>query len=206
MHKFVSSTRAVMRHHVLTDAIFFGPFVAKTMPAPVAKAFLIVVGSLLLAVSAQIKIPFYPVPVTGQTLVVLLIGMTYGPLLGGATVAAYLLQGAIGLPVFAGAAVGMAALVGPTGGYLAGFLVAAVIMGILAERGMGRSVISTVIAMMIGNAVIYAMGVSWLTSFIGMEKALMFGMAKFLYGDALKLVIAACLMPVAWRFVKSAQK
>ena len=85
-----------MRHHVLTDAIFFGPFAAKTMSAPVAKAFLIVVGSLLLAVSAQIKIPFYPVPVTGQTLVVLLIGMTYGPLLGGATVAAYLLQGAMG--------------------------------------------------------------------------------------------------------------
>ena len=100
----------------------------------------------------------------------------------------------------------MAALVGPTGGYLAGFLVAAIAMGFLAERGMGRSVISTVIAMVFGNAVIYAMGVSWLTSFIGLEKALMLGMAKFLYGDALKLVIAACLMPVAWRLVKSAQK
>ncbi|MDC0650128.1 biotin transporter BioY [Candidatus Puniceispirillum sp.] len=206
MHKSASSTTAVMRHNVLTDAIILGPFAAKAVSAPVAKAFLIVIGSLLLAMSAQIKIPFYPVPVTGQTLVVLLIGMTYGPRLGGATVAAYLLQGALGLPVFAGTAVGMAALVGPTGGYLAGFLVAAVIMGFLAERGMGRSVISTVIAMMIGNAVIYAMGVAWLSGFIGMEKALMFGMAKFLYGDALKLVIAACLMPVAWRVVKSAQK
>ena len=206
MHKSASSTTAVMRHNVLTDAILFSPFAAKAVSAPVAKTFLIVVGSLLLAMSAQIKIPFYPVPVTGQTLVVLLIGMTYGPRLGGATVAAYLLQGALGLPVFAGTAVGMAALVGPTGGYLAGFLVAAVIIGFLAERGMGRSVITTVIAMMIGNAVIYAMGVSWLSGFIGMEKALMFGMAKFLYGDALKLVIAACLMPVAWRFVKSAQK
>jgi biotin transport system substrate-specific component len=101
-------------------------------------------------------------------------------------------KGRWGLPVFAGATVGIAALVGPTGGYLAGFLVAAIVMGFLAERGMGRSVISTVIAMVIGNAVIYAMGVSWLTSFIGMEKALMLGMAKFLYGDALKLVIA-CL-------------
>ena len=74
MHKSASSTTAVMRHHVLTDAILFGPFAAKAMSAPVAKAFLIVFGSLLLAVSAQIKIPFYPVPVTGQTLVVLLIG------------------------------------------------------------------------------------------------------------------------------------
>jgi biotin transport system substrate-specific component len=206
MHKSASSTSAVMRHHVLTDAILFGPFAAKAMPTPVAKAVLIVVGSLLLAVSAQIKVPFYPVPVTGQTLVVLLIGMTYGSRLGGATVAAYLLQGAMGLPVFSGAAVGMAALAGPTGGYLAGFFVAAVIMGFLAERGMGRSVISTVIAMLIGNAVIYAMGVLWLTSFIGLEKALMLGMVKFLYGDALKLVIAACLMPMAWRLVKIARK
>jgi biotin transport system substrate-specific component len=206
MHKSASSTTAVVRHHVLTDAILFSPFAAKAMSVPVAKAFLIVVGSLLLAISAQIKIPFYPVPVTGQTLVVLLIGMTYGPRLGGATVAAYLLQGAMGWPVFAGTAVGAAALVGPTGGYLAGFLVAAVVMGFLAERGMGRSIISTVIAMMIGNAVIYVMGVSWLISFIGVEKALVFGMAKFLYGDLLKLVVAACLMPVAWRFVSSAQK
>ena len=206
MEKFASPTSALMRHHVLTDAILFSPFAVKAISPPVAKAFLIVVGSLLLAVSAQIKIPFYPVPVTGQTLVVLLIGITYGPRLGGATVAAYLLQGAMGLPVFAGAAVGMAALVGPTGGYLAGFFVAAVVMGFLAERGMGRSATSTVIAMVIGNAVIYALGVSWLTSFIGVEKALMLGMVKFLYGDALKLVIAACLMPVAWQFVKFAQK
>ena len=206
MQKSASSTSALMRHHVLTDAILFAPFAAKAMSATVAKAFLILVGSLLLAVSAQIKIPFYPVPVTGQTLAVLLIGMTYGPRLGGATVAAYLLQGAMGLPVFAGAAVGMAALLGPTGGYLAGFFVAAVVMGFLAERGMGRSATSTVIAMLIGNAVIYAVGVSWLTSFIGVEKALMLGMVKFLYGDALKLVIAACVMPLAWQFVKSARK
>ena len=88
MQKSVSSTAAVMRHHVLTDAILFGSFAGKAISEPVAKAFLIVVGSLLLAVSAQIKIPFYPVPVTGQTLVVLLIGMTYGPRLGGATIAA----------------------------------------------------------------------------------------------------------------------
>ena len=93
MHKSVSSTTAAMRHYVLTDAILFGPFAGKPISEPVAKAFLILVGSLLLAVSAQIKIPFYPVPVTGQTLVVLLIGMTYGPRLGGATVAAYLLKG-----------------------------------------------------------------------------------------------------------------
>ncbi len=206
MHKPQSSVAATMRQDVLTDAILYGPFASKAMSVPVAKAFLIVVGSLLLAISAQVKIPFYPVPVTGQTLVVLLIGMTYGVRLGGATVAAYLLQGVMGLPVFAGSAVGMAALLGPTGGYLAGFLVAAVVMGFLAERGMGRGMISTIAAMLIGNAIIYAMGVSWLTSFIGVEKALAAGVLPFLYGDALKLAVAACMMPAAWRFVKGAQK
>jgi len=95
---------------------------------------------------------------------------------------------------------------GPTGGYLAGFLVAAVVMGFLAERGIGRGMISTIAAMLIGNAIIYAMGVSWLTSFIGVEKALAAGVLPFLYGDALKLAVAACMMPAAWRFVKGAQK
>ena len=206
MHRPSSSVAATMRQDVLTDAILYGPIASKAMSIPVAKAFLIVVGSLLLAVSAQVKIPFYPVPVTGQTLVVLLIGMTYGVRLGGATVAAYLLQGAMGLPVFAGSAIGMAALLGPTGGYLAGFLVAAVVMGFLAERGMGRGMISTIAAMLMGNAVIYAMGVSWLATFIGFEKAVAAGVLPFLYGDALKLAVAACMMPAAWRFVKRAQK
>jgi biotin transport system substrate-specific component len=167
---------------------------------------LVVLGSLLLAVSAQLKIPLYPVPVTGQTLVVLLIGMTYGPRLGGITMAAYLFEGAVGLPVFAGGAAGMAVLFGPTGGYLFGFLLAVVAMGYLAERGMGRSVVSTVIAMVIGNMVIYLCGVSWLADFIGFGEAMEAGVLPFLYGDALKLAVAAGLMPLAWRAVKAAQK
>jgi biotin transport system substrate-specific component len=171
-----------------------------------AKALLVVVGSLLLAASAQFKIPLYPVPVTGQTLVVLLIGMTYGPRLGGFTVATYLLQGSLGLPVFAGAGFGIATLLGPTGGYLFGFLAASVVMGLLAERGMGRHIISTLIAMIIGNVVIYVMGASWLANFIGAEKALAAGVLPFLYGDALKLMVAAGLMPLAWRLVKGLQK
>lgn len=197
---------ATVRFPVITDVILNGPLSSKLIPAPAVKVFLIVIGSLLLAASAQIKIPLYPVPVTGQTLVVLLIGMVYGLRLGGITIAAYLLQGAIGLPVFAGGAFGIATLVGPTGGYLGGFLIAAVVMGFLAERGMGRNIISTIIAMIIGNAVIYVMGVSWLASFIGAEKALAAGVLPFLYGDALKLVVAAGLMPVAWSIVKRLQK
>jgi len=190
---------------VLADAILGGRFVPATLSMSAAKAFLVVIGSLLLAASAQFKIPLYPVPITGQTLVVLLIGMTYGARLGGVTVAAYLFQGAVGLPVFAGGAFGIATLFGVTGGYLFGFLAAAVAMGKLAERGMGRTVTSTVIAMLIGNLVIYLMGATWLGSFIGFEKAVAVGVVPFLYGDVAKLIVAAGLMPVAWRLVKSAQ-
>ena len=169
----------------------------------VTKATLVVFGGLLLAVSAQFKIPLYPVPVTGQTLVVLLIGMTYGPRLGGITLAAYLFEGALGLPVFAGGAAGAAVLMGPTAGYLFGFLLAAIAMGYLAERGMGRTVVSTIAAMVIGNCVIYLCGALWLANFIGFGQAIAAGVLPFLYGDALKLVVAAGLMPWAWRAVKS---
>ena len=101
---------------------------------------------------------------------------------------------------------GIATLLGPTGGYLGGFLIAAIIMGVLAERGMGRGISSTIIAMMIGNIVIYIAGASWLASFVGAEKALTAGVFPFLYGDVLKLTVAAGLMPVAWHLVNKLQK
>ena len=205
MNQKLSAARAA-RMPTLADAMLANIMAPSTATSALTKAALVVFGSLLLAVSAQFKIPLYPVPVTGQTLVVLLIGMTYGPRLGGITMAAYLFEGAIGLPVFAGGAAGMAVLFGPTGGYLLGFLLAAVAMGYLAERGMGRSVVSTVIAMVIGNMVIYLCGASWLAGFIGFGKAMAAGVLPFLYGDALKLAVAAGLMPLAWRAVKAAQK
>jgi biotin transport system substrate-specific component len=205
MNQKLSAARAA-RMPTLADAMLANIMAPSTATSALTKAALVVFGSLLLAVSAQFKIPLYPVPVTGQTLVVLLIGMTYGPRLGGITMAAYLFEGAIGLPVFAGGAAGMAVLLGPTGGYLFGFLLAAVAMGYLAERGMGRSVVSTVIAMVIGNMVIYLCGASWLAGFIGFGKAMAAGVLPFLYGDALKLAVAAGLMPLAWRAVKAAQK
>ena len=205
MNQKLSAARAV-RMPTLADAMLANVIAPSTATSALTKAALVVFGSLLLAVSAQFKIPLYPVPVTGQTLVVLLIGLTYGPLFGGITIAAYLFEGAIGLPVFAGGASGMAVLFGPTGGYLFGFLLAAVVMGYLAERSMGRSVVSTVIAMVIGNMVIYLCGASWLAGFIGFGKAMAAGVLPFLYGDALKLAVAAGLMPLAWRAVKAAQK
>ena len=158
---------------------------------------LIAVAVAALAISAQIKIPFYPVPVTMQTLVVLLVGMSYGLRLGAASLASYLVLGAMGAPFFASGA-GLAYMVGPTGGYLAGFFISAVIMGLLAERGWGRNWMTTALAMLAGSAIIYLCGVSWLSSFIGLEKAVTFGLLPFIYGDLLKLVIAAAALPMAW--------
>jgi biotin transport system substrate-specific component len=200
----LSAARAV-RMPTLAEAMLDSLMTPSAATSAVTKAALVVFGSLLLAVSAQFKIPLYPVPVTGQTLVVLLIGMTYGPRLGGITLAAYLFEGALGLPVFAGGAAGAAVLMGPTAGYLFGFLLAAIAMGYLAERGMGRTVVSTIAAMVIGNCVIYLCGALWLANFIGFGQAIAAGVLPFIYGDALKLVVAAGLMPWAWRAVKSAK-
>ena len=161
----------------------------------------VLAGIALLTASAHIKIPFYPVPLTMQTLIVLGIGMTYGVRLGGATLLGYLSAGFIGLPVFAGGA-GMAYMMGPTGGYLAGFFAAAVVLGALAERGWTRSWATAAAAMLMGNVIIYLLGVGWLTSLIGWEKAVHFGLLPFLYGDALKLIIAALGVPYLWLKLK----
>ena len=157
----------------------------------------VIAGIALLTASAHIKIPFYPVPLTMQTLIVLSIGMTYGVRLGGATLLGYLAAGFIGLPVFAGGA-GIAYMMGPTGGYLAGFFAAAVVLGVLAERGWTRNWVTAAAAMLIGNAIIYLLGVGWLTLLIGWDKAVQFGLLPFLYGDVLKLIIAAVGVPYLW--------
>ena len=193
----------VARMPTLFEAMLDSLMTPSVATSALTKAALVVFGSMLLAASAQFKIPLYPVPVTGQTLVVLLIGMTYGLRLGTITMVAYLFEGLIGLPVFAGGAAGMAVLMGPTGGYLVGFLLAGVAMGYLAERGMGRTAFSTIVAMVIGNFVIYLCGAFWLVSFIGFGQAIAVGVLPFLFGDALKLAIAAGLMPLAWRAVNS---
>ena len=166
------------------------------------RAALAVGGAAALTLSAKIQIPFWPVPFTMQTMVVLVIGMAFGLRLGAATVALYLAQGALGLPVFA-AGGGLAYFAGPTGGYLAGFLAAAALTGRMAERGWGKSPASTVAAMLAGTAVIFACGLAWLANLIGAEKAVAAGLLPFLTSEALKIVIAAILMPVCWRFVNT---
>ncbi|MCR9214874.1 MAG: biotin transporter BioY [Proteobacteria bacterium] len=157
-------------------------------------------GTALLAVSAQLAVPIGPVPITMQTFAVLLIGATYGWKLGGGTLALYLAEGAIGLPVFANGA-SLPALMGPTAGYLFGFVAAAALVGWISERGWGQSVVKVAIAMFIGNVVIYLAGISWLSSFIGTEKAIELGMLPFLIGDGLKIALAVAVLPLAWKIV-----
>ena len=168
-------------------------------------AILAVAGTLLLTVSAKIQVPFWPVPMTMQTFAVLVIGMAYGPRLGAATVALYLLEGAFGLPVFAGTpakGIGLAYMMGPTGGYLAGFLVSAYVVGLLAKRGWDRGLLSGVAAMTIGTGIIFAWGYAWLTVLIGPASAFAAGVLPFLPGAALKIALAAALLAASWRMLK----
>ena len=165
-------------------------------------ATLAVIGSLLLTASAKAQFPMWPVPMTMQSFVVLVLGMAYGTRLAAATVALYLAQGALGLPVFAGTpekGIGIAYMAGPTGGYLAGFLVAAAAMGWLAERGWDRTLVRSVAAMTIGTVLLFVCGVGWLAVLIGWEKAVAGGLMPFLLGSVLKLALAAVILPMSWK-------
>jgi biotin transport system substrate-specific component len=160
---------------------------------------LMLLGSLFLAICAQVYVPLQPVPITMQTFGVLLLGMAYGSRLGAATVALYLAEGAVGLPVFAEFKGGLPVLMGPTGGYLFGFVIAAWLVGALAERSVHR----TALAMLFGNVVLYIPGLIWLAGFVGGTKeAIQFGLAPFWIGDILKLALAAVLLPSAWKLIR----
>ena len=164
---------------------------------------LILAGSWLVAFFAQVEIPMLPVPITGQTFAVLLIGALLGSKRGAAAMIAYITQGAMGLPFFAGGASGLSILTGTTAGYLLGFIVAAYVIGLLAERGLERSVRTSIIPFLVGTVIIYAFGVAWLAIVLGsLSKAVQFGLLPFLAGDAIKLIAAAIALPSAWKFVK----
>ena len=168
----------------------------------------IVAGSLAVALMAQLRIllPFSPVPITGQTLAVLLVGTALGPWRGGLSLALYLAEGALGLPVFAGGGAGLATLAGPTGGYLIGFVLAAALTGFLAQRGWDRRWIGAAVAMILGNVVIYALGALWLARFVGWPGAWLQGVAPFFIGDAIKVAIATGLLPSAWTLLRRLQR
>ena len=191
---------SVLTHPTLANTVLTGD-------NPVLRNVLLAVaGSMALWVSAKVQIPFFPVPMTMQTLVVLLIGMAYGWKLGAATVGLYLLQGVAGLPVFAGTpekGIGLLYMMGPTGGFLVGFVLAAALVGYLAQRGWDRNMGTTALAMLLGNAIIYVPGLLWLGSVVGWDKpVLQWGMTPFLIGDLAKLIIAALLMPAVWKLVR----
>jgi biotin transport system substrate-specific component len=160
-------------------------------------------GALALAISAKVQAPFYPVPMTLQTLVVLVIGAAFGARLAAATVLLYLAEGLGGLQVFAGLAAGPGYMMGPTGGYLAGFLLAAVLVGWLAERGWDRSLGALLLAMTLGHLVIFACGFAWLAGSLGPEKAWAFGVVPFFAATLLKTLLAWAVVAAAWRGVAS---
>jgi biotin transport system substrate-specific component len=159
-------------------------------------------GMCLLTVSAKVQVPFWPVPMTLQTLVVLMLGMAYGSRLAAGTALAYLCAGAAGLPVLAGTperGIGLAYMMGPTGGFLVGFVVAAFLVGLLAERGWDRSFLKCAAAMVLGHVAITLTGLAWLSVLLGTSKAIELGLMPFLASSALKTALGAALMPMAWR-------
>jgi len=167
---------------------------------------LVVAGAGLVAVAAQIEIMlgFTPVPISGQTFAVLLVGAAYGPLLGAASLLLYFIVGLMGAPVYSGGDGGWEIVKGATGGYLIGFIVAALLTGWLAQRQWDRRFNTAVAAMLTGSVVIYAFGLPWLaaTQDLGLEATLEAGLYPFVVGDLLKLYLAGALLPAAWKLVR----
>ena len=175
----------------------------------VVQAALVIGGTLLLALSATAKVVLGPVDMSLQTLVVLLIAATFGFRLGVATLLAYLAEGAAGMPVFQGTpekGIGLAYMIGPTGGYLAGFLVMAAIVGWAVDQGWGKNLIKLGGAMLVAELVMMVMGFAWLAYLIGIDKSWQFGVAPFIVPDLIKVALAAAVMVAAGSVVGRAAR
>ena len=172
----------------------------------VTDVILVVAGAGLVALAAQIEIMlgFTPVPISGQTFAVLLVGASYGPVLGASSLLLYFFVGLLGAPVYSGGDGGWEIVKGATGGYLIGFIVAALLTGWLAQRQWDRRFNTAVAAMLTGSVVIYAFGLPWLaaTQDLGTEATLEAGLYPFVVGDLLKLYLAGMLLPAAWKLVR----
>jgi biotin transport system substrate-specific component len=174
---------------------------------------MVVAGAALTAGAAQIVIPMWPVPITGQTFAVLLVGTTLGALRGALSMVLYIALGAIGLPIFTEGSAGWQVIAGPTGGYLVGFVLAAVLTGWLAQRSWDRKIVGAGVAFLAGTAVIYAVGLPWLSVALGqlgypndLGATLQSGLLPFVPGDILKAIAAGVLLPVTWKLVSRAKK
>jgi len=173
-------------------------------PTVVRRALTVIAGAALISLFAQISIPlsFTPVPITGQTFAVLLVGTALGTVDGTASTALYILAGALGAPIYAAHAHGVEIIRSPSGGYLIGFVVAAALSGYLAERGWDRHLNSSISAMLTGNVIIYAFGITWLAHelHVSISKAFELGLYPFVPGDLLKLYLAGAVLPTVWRY------
>lgn len=174
------------------------------------QAALVVVGIAFLALAAKIKVPMWPVPITMGTFAVLTVGAAYGPRLGLATILGYLIIGALGFDVFAGSSAesaGLTYMMGGTGGYLVGYVLATLALGVAARAGWDRSMPKMAGAMLLGNVIIYVPGLVWLGMLYGWDKPILqWGLTPFLIGDALKLALAAGLLPLVWKLVGDARR
>ena len=167
----------------------------------IATLFTIITCSFLLILSAKIKVDLYPVPMTLQPLAVLMIAMLCGRNIAVASVSFYLFQGIVGLPVFAYGG-GLIYLMGPTGGFLFGFLISSIIVGELADRGWGQIMLKSIFSMLIGMFIIYFFGIMQLSAIKGFDFAIINGLKPFIIGDFYKLLLAALLLPQIWKLVK----
>ena len=161
---------------------------------------LVLFGTIILAVSSKIQVPFWPVPMTMQTFIVFIIGMSYGWRLAFVTLTVYLIEGAFGLPVFAKGG-GFLYLIGPTAGYLYGMTLAAGIIGFFAERGYAKSYIKSLTPLLIGTFIIFLFGVGYLGSIIGYDKALAAGLYPFILSEFFKIALAIALIPSIWKYL-----
>jgi biotin transport system substrate-specific component len=170
----------------------------------ITKASIVILCSFILVLSAKVKVDIYPVPMTLQPLAILMIAMLCGRNISVATVSFYLFQGMIGLPVFAYGG-GLPYLIGPTGGFLFGFLMASIVVGELADRGWGKILYKSVFAMMIGMSIIYLFGIIQLSIINGFKFAILAGLQPFIVGDFYKLILASFLLPQIWKLTKTSK-
>jgi biotin transport system substrate-specific component len=193
----ISSTTTFVAGPRRSLAAIAWPVRADSFSGALRTGVLVALGTALLTLSAKVNLPLPYVPMTLQTLVVLMIGAAYGSHLGAATLLAYLAEGALGLPVFAGPVGGLAPLLGPTAGYLLGFVAAAFIVGWLSERGWDGSVARLFAAMALGHLVILGLGFGWLAFGLqlGSEKAWLVGVAPFVAASLVKNALGAALLP-----------
>ena len=198
-------------------AVRYGAIVDRVVPRGQSRAsalvrdiLLILAGTAVVSLLAQVSIPWYPVPFTGQTLAVLLVGGMLGAMRGALSLAVYFAIGALGAPIFSDQSGGWDIITGATGGYIIGFILAAGVVGWLCERGADRRVVPMIGALLLGNVLIYAIGVPWLANWspagdgvgLGWAQAYELGVQPFILGDLLKLAIVAAILPAGWALLQ----